>query len=438
MPDWFNDYLEIDAPERREPSVLLLPITAGGPGPGVTEVMKQLQTWPGHEGVGLAAERVIDGARWELEVLLPRTDGGEPLACHVGLSAADISEVHLQWSGGELSDDEQAAVLACKWSLELHAVFGERPLWDFHAQLKLAAALAPEAVAVLDLAAARTHEGAWLRAAAAAQAPPRPSSLFAIHAVHDTEGGTGTWLHTHGLLRCGTIELEMLGLDRDASNAMGDLINIVAAMFIENGPPPPGDPFVVGQDIELTWKPWQLGMAHAPAGALGTEQDRDEVHSAPSGLLWLRKRRWLLPDRFVSPQELMPLLEADPVLYLSDMESDRMALRAGELLASFAELFEEHKDSEGWGFLVKLGYPTGPQDDAGREHLWFEVHGITLGAEGSVDATLINQPYGVESLHEGDRGVHDLGLLSDWTILCRHGRFGPDTLPLLRRRMSAS
>ena len=78
---------------------------------------------------------------------------------------------------------------------------------------------------------------------------------------------------------------------------------------------------------------------------------------------------------------------------------------------------------------MKLGYPTVDADQYGsREHIWFEVH--SFGGE-HVDATCINQPHSVPALQEGLRGLHELTLITDWTIFCPVGRFDAERVGLL-------
>ena len=136
--------------------------------------------------------------------------------------------------------------------------------------------------------------------------------------------------------------------------------------------------------------------------------------------------------KMVCPSSLVPTLERNPMLYVSNMETARMALLAAEKLPRFARLFAELGHEEGTRFLVKLGYPVdGARGDDEREHLWFDVHSL----EGdSVDATLLNQPYYIDRMHEGQRAKHPLEKLSDWAILSPHGRFGPDSVHALDRR----
>ena len=111
-----------------------------------------------------------------------------------------------------------------------------------------------------------------------------------------------------------------------------------------------------------------------------------------------------------------------------------MARLARERLGAFEDYFRRYGGEPAWGFLVKLGYRTDhAASDDDREHLWFEVHAIEPGR---VEATLLNEPYDVARMKEGDRDSHDLELLTDWTVLCQYGRFAPDNISLLAKEIA--
>lgn len=133
------------------------------------------------------------------------------------------------------------------------------------------------------------------------------------------------------------------------------------------------------------------------------------------------------------PSIYQPVLEDNPLLFVSSMETLRMAALARERLERFTSLFDENAAEQDWLFLVKLGYPIDDASEAeDREHLWFQVHHL----EGKYcEATLLNEPYGVSGMHEGQRAQHDLALLTDWQILCPHGRFSADTVVHLQRML---
>jgi hypothetical protein len=309
----------------------------------------------------------------------------------------------------------------------------------FHRQLRALAAVAPETPVFLDVAACTPRPADWLRDAAAQEVPPPPSNLFCVHAVYDeNQTARGSWLHTHGLLRCGSVELEMLDVAREHVGLLGNLLNTVAGMFLDAGAPPAGERFFAGRGIELEWRPWQSALSVAPRGSLGGSTDRDDAHDHPSAVLLAPARgikRWL-GAKPRSPAVYAALLEDNPVLYVSALETERMSSLARVRVGLFRKLFAAHgSDEDAFKFLVKLGYPM--DADAAtteREHLWFVVHGFDGDA---VDATLVNAPYHVAHLREGDRGLHALAKMSDWTILSRdHGQFGPDTAVYLERDLS--
>jgi hypothetical protein len=242
-------------------------------------------------------------------------------------------------------------------------------------------------------------------------------------------------LHTHGLGRCGVAELEMLDVPPEGSGLCAKLLNAVAAQFVEHGMPPPGEPFDAGMNLTLVWFPWEQALKHVRPGCLGAEADRDEGHRGASAVLLVPRRGWLWTS-YEGPASYLPLLQGNPILYVSAMETERQSMLAKEHLPDFVELFGRHGASPDWHFIVKLGYRVdGAADGLAREHLWFEVHALE-GA--SCSATLMNEPLQVRALKAGHRGSHDLGLLSDWQIFCPHGRFGPDTLSLLRAKLAGA
>ncbi|HMQ23560.1 MAG TPA: DUF2314 domain-containing protein, partial [Planctomycetota bacterium] len=104
---------------------------------------------------------------------------------------------------------------------------------------------------------------------------------------------------------------------------------------------------------------------------------------------------------------------------------------AKELFPALRKLFTRYRDDDGWNFFVKLGYSVDADEDS-SEHLWFEIHGID---KGQIDATLINEPYGIERMKLGDRAVHAPDLISDWIVHSPHGKYVPDRIHKLLARL---
>jgi hypothetical protein len=320
-----------------------------------------------------------------------------------------------------LKGEDRRLAQRSEWALGVGASIRFDPLRDYHEQLRVLHALVPDAVAFVDASAFRVRPGLWLREAAATAVPPPAESLWTIHAVHDRPDGDLLWMHTHGLDRCGVIDLEILEVPRAGKGPMADLLNAAAALFIDLGTPEPRDPLCLGEGIEIVWLPWEKA----------SRRQRDPAHAGPRGVLFAPARR--RGGGLGRVTQYASRLEADPVLYVSALQTERMAMLATDRFDRFSRLQARFGAREGWEFLVELWYEIdGAACDCEREHLWFRVQSID-GEE--VDATLVNEPHLIERMRLGDRARHSLERLDDWSILCEHGRFGPDSVVLLERRV---
>ncbi len=413
------------------PSELSLLLAADSAPPDAADAIAALEMAPDlgvREIENCLPER--PAALWEIALAI-RVEGRQELAhARAWLEPApqDLLLEGVNWRGVSARDLD--ASKSSRWSLGTELWFGGHPLRDFHAQTRLLAALATEGTLVLDSNALTPRSFHWLREVALAKTPPSPSSLFTIHDVGDGDDSPH-WLHTHGLDRSGVIELDALDIPGHGSALVGQLLNSLGALFLETGCPPPDEPFFGGEDIELVWLPWQDAVKKLPHGVPGGERDRKDLsHTRDRGVLF-RPVADAGGRKYESLASYFPLLEKDPLFFVSSLESERMALLASERLPRFLDLLTQYGASQGWTFLVKLGFIADSSESReDREHLWFRVH---AHAHGDVDATLLNQPYCVAQLSEGARGRHSLDLLSDWGVACPHGRFGPDNVAELER-----
>lgn len=349
-----------------------------------------------------------------------------------------IDPYDVRWHARDFDDDGRAALLESKHAVRLECVLGEPILESYHEALRLLRRLAPEAVAVHDLAATEYRPESWWDDAIEGLAPPPPSSLYTIHIVRDAEEDPALlWFHTHGLYRCGAIELEILDVPEDAAEDMKTFLNIAAQLFIEGGTPEKGEPFAIGQGIELAWLPWEDALSHVGSEGLGRGGDRDEDHDGPRGVLFApgRKKLGVFGKRWLAPATLGPKLPDHPIFYVSRMETRRMGILATERFPVFRDLVTRFSGTTDWGFLAKIGYLVDGSAGSGEmEHLWFEVHAVD-GAR--LDATLINAPHAIARMKLGDRAWHAADQLSDWRIGSPVGGVGPDRVGLLTDWLAA-
>ncbi|MBX3248038.1 MAG: DUF4026 domain-containing protein [Myxococcales bacterium] len=386
------------------PSTCLRALLPRGHVPSVSEVASRL------EGAGVRLRPAAGGTcRWSLEGAVPA--GARELPVRVRLRPSAGVPAHLAEGRPHVAAEAEGV----EFELIVEATIGAAPAHEYHALLKVVAAAAPEARLFVDDAAYTARFPAWVEAAARSAAPPSPRALYTVHAV---EADGRVWIHTHGLCRCGAIELEMLDVPADAADCLAPLVHAVAAQWMEQGPPCPGQTFAAGRDLELAWAPWPKALSKlAPAGP-GGERDRDPLHAVPAGVLYVPERG-LARTRWRCPSTLAPALRADPLLYVSETETERMRLLAQERWPTFVAALAAHRGEEDWRFLVKLAFEA---EGGRREHLWAEAHAADAEA---VDVTLLSAPRLV-ALEPGARAAHPTHRLSDWLVITPHGDVGPD------------
>lgn len=357
------------------------------------------------------------------------THGHGERAIDVEIALHFDEEFAIQIPLSDMPEEVAARARESRWGISVNAYLGPRALSGYHSLLKLLDLAVPDAVLTHDTASLSSMSGPWLREVARSPVPPPPSTLISIHGVHDSGSTAGAWLHTHGLRRCGSIDLEMIDVPPDRAEAYAHMLEIAATYCIERGTPPVGKYFEVGKDLGVYWLPWEWASDQQLAGCVDDVADRDQAHDGPYGTLFAA------PDGLgystgqtpTGIDTLQPQLDDEPVFFLSEMETRRMSLLAKTTFPRFRSIQQRFQTHEGWKFLVKLGYQIDdcPDDVDENEHLWFDVHEI----HGAIMvATLLNEPYRIARLHQGDRGHHAADQLSDWTIECPHGLFNASNL----------
>lgn len=98
--------------------------------------------------------------------------------------------------------------------------------------------------------------GRWVKLVSESAIPPSPKYLYSIHAINNAKQDNDIWLHTHGLNRCGSVELEIIGAAKESYNLVGNIIETVATSVIYNGLIRPKEPLPIGKNIIITWQKW--------------------------------------------------------------------------------------------------------------------------------------------------------------------------------------
>lgn len=358
------------------------------------------------------------------------------------------NELNLQEFNFGNQIDAESLEIATKqpYFIETFFYWDEDALFSFHLQLKILNAIVNDASLVIDFSSMRLLSPKWIKMTAASPIPPSPDYLYIIHGVYDEDsnGERSYWLHTHGLHRCGFVELEIVNI-KSGAEQMNTLLNMCVKRFLSN-PAKEKESFLIGYDgmgINMCWLRWEEALKDLPSNILGGLDSRkdDEVHSEPSGVLLAVE-----DGNMLSPEIYVKTLQENPIYYISDEETARMKALAEERFYLFKELFEQKKDNsnkkkglfkslfkkdtngdEDWSFLVKLGLDVDNDDSSGsgKEHLWFDVLSIE---DGYINGKLLNQPYWIARLKEGDKGKYPIELLTDWIIYGPEGSYTSDNI----------
>lgn len=360
---------------------------------------------------------------WAVKIKLRWEDGAE-YEYDIQLETSEkLNEYHFTLPG--FTDEAQAQINRSTRSVTVTTTYTEKPLPDFHKHLKLAVALGTDFVGLLDVNACCAKTKEWVLDTAKTETAPCPKSLYTIHSIFEESTGE-VWLHTHGLSRCGSIEWEIMDLNTESAGIISELICTIASYAISETFPDADEAFEIMQGIPIVWLPHEEAIKKFSAKAMGGAGDRDMYHSEPSGVLLLKTKKFFFFKSYESLGPLAEFMAYNPLMWFSSEETERMTSMAKEKFETFAEYFKKFQGNEDFMFTAKIGYQVdGAEEDHEKEHLWFEVSSIE-GEE--VQAKLLNQPYYIERMKEGDVGMHSLKNLTDWQIMSAFGNCVPSQI----------
>lgn len=318
-------------------------------------------------------------------------------------------------------------------------IFSGDVLSCFYDQLQFLWKLAPDLLFVIDSSAAmKVLSRRYIEYHIENELLPDIPDLYVIHSVYrEEENGEPTqyWFHTHGLLRAGVTEVELIIPNRLSSYyGISDLFQTFANNAIENGYVSINEPVVIAQSqqgtIYTVAVPWEKGLSYighktsiteltsieeeevsiqltdANELFLGGMDDRDEYHQLPSVVLFqLNATEGYIESFFNKQQENTGLM-----FYKMNKETARMAYNAKNAFGYFANIFNVEENNEDFRFLAKFGVHY---EEDKSEHIWFEMNNIT---EENIQGVLINQPYFIKDMTEGTCYNLDFEDLTEWVI----------------------
>ncbi len=250
--------------------------------------------------------------------------------------------------------------------------------------------------------------------------------ILSIDFVSEDDGKA--WVHTHGLSEIGAFDFSILSPCKQVLSNAWELARMLAFSALEGEARPSMDRFELlqgGRAVKLVPMAEFL-KATDTAHREWLAPQLDDMHRQTQSVLCepgaslvgrLLGRTSLQPSRLLSGS-----LPESPMFLFSNSATELMAERARKtypVLRSYAQEFDEFE----FPAVVKLGYTVdGARTETEREHMWFEVHEF---GDDWVDATLANQPQCISRMKEGDRGRHDINLITDWMIMTPLGYISP-------------
>lgn len=345
-------------------------------------------------------------------------------------------------------------IMECETYFYTEYELGSQTSWAL--QLAVMDALAGECYALQDMVASTFLSGMWLAETAQTETLPSLDLGYVIHAITpQNPEAADYWLHTHGLLKFGMPELEIMRVERSQVSACQGIIQSVAMRLMqdpeswyEDGDEPMWVVYTEEQMIAVRLIPWQTALASnllAPVKKglfrdkvlpfSGDMSDRDDdIHTEPSLVIFA--------DQDGKPQPLVDLgvllddEQTHMMLLKSDLETARMHAYAIEKLPLLEQCFHRFAPEEGqWGYIVKIRCES-PSTQA-VEHMWFTV--LEMNGD-TVRVQLDNDPFEIPEMQSGEVYTLPTDSITDWRIYSAPWQtvLAPDAAYVLRRYLTAN
>ncbi|WP_080846211.1 DUF4026 domain-containing protein [Cytobacillus gottheilii] len=321
----------------------------------------------------------------------------------------------------------------------VRTLFQGDALVGFYNQLEFIWRIAPDLLFVLDHSAAmKVISRDYISYYVGNDMLPDIQDLYTIHSIYEDgeqEGESQYWFHTHGLLRTGLTEVELIIPSRLSSYyGIPDLFSTFVHNCFEHGYVPLNEPAIIAHgaegDIRVIAVPWEEALSYVgkktkvtnlkaieheevrvqPIDAsfefLGNMDDRDDYHQQPACLLFEFNQN----ENTIQCFDVQFTQNEGLMFFKTTSETERMAYNAKQSFGYFANILETYGDDEAFQFLVKIGIPYAEEE---HEHMWFEVTKIM---DQEVAGILLNEPYFLPDMKKDHEYTLNLEQLTDWVI----------------------
>lgn len=340
----------------------------------------------------------------------------------------------------QLTEENYNAIMKAEGGLTIGMLFGESSIDSYHLQLKILYTIVPNMIGIVDFCAEKILSSAWAKIAAESRIPPSSDYVYSIQAISGDDGSV--WLHTHGLNRCGSIEVEILQSTKDTYKNHYYILQTIAKRAISDGGfVDEKESFWIGrmnngESLVVTWLNWtSAAKSYKNKNILGGVKDRIQSHKNNTGVVYVYLSEKDYNDKkYTHVSAVDDEISENLLMMLTIEETIRMSRLAKERIKYFKdEINKKQTEIHGlmkMGLLVDDEYQNEEKDN--REHIWFEVLEIN---ESKIRGILTQQPYYMKELEVKSEMELDLEDLTDWILYTPDKEITPDSVYLLEEQI---
>ncbi len=220
------------------------------------------------------------------------------------------------------------------------------------------------------------------------------------------------WVTTHGLARCGRVELEMLGVPVNFTTEATYVIDGLAALTLESPLPPVGQTMSIGPDILVS-----LIECHVAVSMLDKEMPGFENRTIPSVAIASPGGTSIFPSEALEALHSGETAVAKTARFTKRQST--LARNEWEMLLAAAVQIGE---SEHAMCMVQVPWTNTEDENSPSEYLWFRITNVELQ---NVVGALAHTPRFSTSLPEGHEEKLSVDDITDWVVMTPVGPMGP-------------
>ena len=220
------------------------------------------------------------------------------------------------------------------------------------------------------------------------------------------------WVTTHGLARCGRVELEMLGVPSILTSEAVHLIDGLAALTLESPLPPTGQTMSLGPDILVSLLPCASAVKMLEKQMPGTE-----IRTIPSTSIVSSDGATICPEG-----ALNALREGGTAVSKTTRYTKMQAALARSTWDLLLEAVVQIGESEHAACLVQVPWTNTEDENSPSEYLWFRVIKVETP---TIIGSLAHAPKFASSLSEGHEEKLSIDDVTDWVVMTPVGPMGP-------------